>query len=355
MLATLVLLCAAVGGEGAALRLREGPLEKVLQEAKEQDRPVLLELDREGPGGPGPMDREVLADAEVVAFCNGNFVVYRVDPGKGEGPALREKYGAAGDRTFVLLGPDGAVLDRQVGGAPREEFLALLKDIRAGNTFEALPGRIGKAPEDGALRLSYGRALLRRERTAEAREQFEKAVALDPEDAEAGTVEARMALAFLDAEARDSAEPLKAFAAKYAASPWAVPVHRALVRRSMGSHDLDGALASMAFLEDRGVLDLKQRCHYAFLLATEKKEGAKALAIAEDAAKRSPDEVYPLMARAFALSALGRHEEAVATAKEAVEKAPPEMKQEGQGFVERITKARDEAKAKEEEDAKGKE
>lgn len=290
------------------------------------------------------MDQEVLTDPAVAGECNGGFIYLKVNAARGEGPGLVEKHAVEGFPTFVFLGPDGAEVDRQVGYVAKDEFLPLLKDVRAGNTLAALPGKIEKAPEDGALRAAYGKALLRRDRAPEAREHLEKAVALDPREANPSTAESLLALAFLRAMEEHSAAPVRAFLEKHPDGPLAVRAHRALVMNLLQDGDTKGAMASMDFLEGKGALEGQQRCHYAFLLATERKDGAKALAIADDERKKAPEAIHPPMARAFALSALGRHDEAVEQARKALEKAPEDAKGEGEGFLKRLEQARDEAK-----------
>ncbi len=347
MLVSLVLLCAAAAGDGPAVPApAPDPVEKALAEGREKGRPVFLEFTLASSGWCREMDREVSADPAVAAFRDANFVVCRVDAGAGEGPRLREAWGVDGYPTFVFLSPDGKEAERHVGSLSKEEFLALLEDERAGNTYEALPGKIERSPEDGSLRVAYGRRLLFRNLVPEARREFEKAVALDPEDARPWTPDARLRLALIEAQERHSPAPVLAFLEKYGDSPAGPEAQRQMIRHHLRKKDLAAAMGRMGLLEAKGALGLRQRCQYATLLAVEGKDAAGALAIAEDAARKDPEDVRPRMARAFALSALGRHDEAVEAAREAVGKAPEDLRSEGEGMVRRIEEARDEAKEK---------
>lgn len=262
------------------------------------------------------MDREVLADPAVAGYANENYVVYAVDAEKGEGPDLAKKYKVTGFPTFVLVDAGGDELERQAGASGKNDFLVLLKDVRAGNHAKALAGRVEKDPEDGEARALLGVKLARRGDPA-ARPHLEKAAALDPESRGASTVEARYWIALLDARNARSVDPIAAFAGKFPESPSAVQAHRILAAEyeRMGREDLQ--VESLGFLVKRAP-DAESRNNLSWFLATHGRELERALALVEEALKEKPDVSAYLDTRAECLSRLGRHDEAVEAQKKAV-------------------------------------
>jgi thioredoxin-related protein len=355
MLNAAVLVLAALVGEGGAaaapapesLKLQAGPMARVLEEAKASGRPVLVDFYTDWCGWCKRMDKEVFGDAEVAKYCNENFLVFRVDAEKGEGPDLAKKHGVGGYPTFVVLDAAGEELDAQPGYAAREPFTKFLKDVKAGNHLKGLREGVAKAPEDPVLRAKLGKKLMQKE-DPDARDHLEKAVALDAKDAHAETVEARYFLSLLDARRDQSPDPIAAFAKKYADSPSAVDAHRILLRIAQQGQDGDAERTSLEFLVKRSP-DAETRNNLAWVLATGGQELDRALALVDAALKDEPKSAAYLDTRAECLSRLGRHDEAVETQKKAVASLPADMPAEEragyEGRLEEFQKKRDAAAA----------
>ena len=147
------LLLATVLADGAAdgaMCQHDGPMAKVLEDAKAQGRPILVDFYATWCGPCKWMDREVFGHATVAEFANANYVVYKIDAEKGEGPELAKKYAVEGYPTFVLLDSAGEEVDRQVGSSPREDFLGYMKAVHAGDHLKSLRAKAEKDPEDAS-------------------------------------------------------------------------------------------------------------------------------------------------------------------------------------------------------------
>jgi thiol-disulfide isomerase/thioredoxin len=76
---------------------------------------------------------------EAGDFFNPRFVSVKFDMERGEGIAIREKYGVRAFPTFLLLAPGGEEQYRVVGAGTTREFIARVKrGLKPGNTFPAL-------------------------------------------------------------------------------------------------------------------------------------------------------------------------------------------------------------------------
>ena len=313
------LLLAAVLADGSvdgAMRQHDGPMAKVLEDAKAQGRPILVDFFTTWCGPCKWMDKEVFGHATVAEFANANYVVYKIDAEKGEGPELAKKYAVEGYPTFVLLDSAGEEVDRQVGSSPREDFLGYMKAVHAGDHLKSLRAKAEKDPEDGAVRGRLG-VRLARMRDDGARPHLEKAASKDPEAKQPGTVEVRFYIALLDAQAMQSPDPLEAFGGKHPDSAQAVDAHRILwsVHAQLGNEEK--RVRSLEIVVQRAP-DAASRNDLAWTLALAGKELDRAMTLIDAALKDAPEVAAFIDTKAEVLSKLGRHDEAIALQKKAI-------------------------------------
>jgi len=355
LLASMLVLAAFVEGGGAAappapaapvLKHHEGPMAKVLEDAKAAGRPVMIDFYTDWCGWCKVMDKEVFTDKGVAETCNDGFLVFRVDAEKGEGPDLAKKYGVDGFPTFVFVDAAGEELDRHVGYAPKEKFLPVLADIKAGNHLKGLREKVAKDPKDAVTQAKLGIKLAPLGED-EAWEHLEKAVELDAKDANPSTIDARFWLAVLEMKRDSSPDSLAAFAKKYPEHPSAVDAHRILVMIARQQQDEDAQVASLEVIVKKAP-DAQSRNELSWLLATRGKDLDRALGLVEEALKAEPKNSAYLDTRAECLSRLGRHDEAVKAQEAAVANLPkgikPEERVQYEDRLAEFTKKRDEAK-----------
>jgi thiol-disulfide isomerase/thioredoxin len=71
------------------------------------------------------MDKNVFVNDTISTFYNANFVNFKQDMEKGEGPDLKKKYNVAVYPTYLFLSSDGTVLHRSTSKMEVQEFLKL--------------------------------------------------------------------------------------------------------------------------------------------------------------------------------------------------------------------------------------
>ncbi len=289
------------------------------------------------------MDRKVLRDPAVAGYINDKFVPLRVEVTSADADLLRRYDLPRQAPMFLILGPDGEELDRQLGAMSVEEFLGFLKDAVGGNHFAALDRRAREGEGGCDFLLSYGRRLYGRG-APEAALVLRRVVDLDREEKRPGTVDAQYMLARL-APGDESVAALARFVGAHPGSVHAVEAHRTLAMTYAARGSVDEAIGSFEFLRSRGALEAPWQVHdYARLLAWNGRQVERALALVDDALRAVPDEPRWLDTRAECLSRLGRYEDAIATESRAVEKAQrPEDRREFERALYEMKKRRAEA------------
>jgi len=98
-----------------------GNWEEAAAEAKEANRPLLVELYLEGCPHCARLDRETHADAAVAAAVNARFIPVRIE-GRSR-MDLVQKLGVQGAPATLIFSPEGKELRRLTGFLPPQEYL----------------------------------------------------------------------------------------------------------------------------------------------------------------------------------------------------------------------------------------
>ena len=100
-----------------------GSWNDVLIEAKQKKKVVFVDVYTEWCGPCKLMEKNVFSDEQVGKYYNVNFICYKLDGEKGEGPEIVKKYGIKGYPTCLYLDEDGKLLYRFSGAKDVNEFL----------------------------------------------------------------------------------------------------------------------------------------------------------------------------------------------------------------------------------------
>jgi thiol:disulfide interchange protein len=106
-----------------------GTFSEALEIARNQNKPVFLDISTAWCGYCKRMKANVYTDSNVAGFFNTTFINVVVDAEKGEGIEIAKKYGAKGYPTFVFINPDGSISKQTSGYRNPEKFLALAKEL----------------------------------------------------------------------------------------------------------------------------------------------------------------------------------------------------------------------------------
>jgi tetratricopeptide (TPR) repeat protein len=330
-----------------ALAATEDPtLEKVLKEAAEKERPVLVRFHKETEAQSRWMETKVWTDPEVTAFLGENVATLRVESGRGEADALVDRYRIRAWPTMLVLDAEGEEEERLEGVGGKPWVMSLLRDAAEGVSVRSLRAKAEQKPDDAGRRGKLGiRLFLRGDPGATL--HLEKAVKVDAAMEKETTKEAAFLLEVRAAMTGGSAGPLKAFLDKHGDTAQAWTVHEALIAVLSKRKDEAGQVPSWEYLVEREP-NAERRNGLSWALARADREPERALALVEEALKEQPDNAAFLDTKAECLSRLGKHEEAVALEKAAIGKlsasTPRGVREEYDAHLKEIEKRRDEAK-----------
>lgn len=125
------------------VEFHQGDWASVKAKAKEENKIIFIDFYTSWCGPCKGLVKNVFPLKEVGDFYNANFINYKIDAEKGEGPALAEKYGVKAYPTLMFVDAEGQFLHQQVGGANGNSLIllgqtALNPDKRYGNNLGRL-------------------------------------------------------------------------------------------------------------------------------------------------------------------------------------------------------------------------
>lgn len=106
-------------------------LTEVIDLAKAQNKKVFVDFYAEWCLPCKLLDEEVFNHKEVYSYFNENFINYKVDIEKANGPNLKLMYGAQELPTLLFLDSSGSVVKRNDGNTGHTYIMSMAKEITA--------------------------------------------------------------------------------------------------------------------------------------------------------------------------------------------------------------------------------
>jgi thioredoxin-like negative regulator of GroEL len=164
---------------------RDVTFAKLLEEAKAQNKPMMIDVYATWCGPCQEMDKSVYSRQDV-ADATAKFIAVKLDGERGEGAEVHAKYNVVGFPTILFLHPDGTEIDRVFGGVNAEDFLKAVNDYAENkNTITELDAKLAAAGDTADLALFYevGYRHCIRGDADKAEEILQKTIARDKDNA----------------------------------------------------------------------------------------------------------------------------------------------------------------------------
>ena len=101
----------------------EGTWEAVMIEAEAQKKPIFLDAYASWCGPCKYMDAMVFPKQRLGEYYNQNFINYKLDMEKGEGPRLAKIYKVGSYPTFLYIEANGRLIHRAIGAKSVDKML----------------------------------------------------------------------------------------------------------------------------------------------------------------------------------------------------------------------------------------
>ncbi len=108
----------------SGIQFFQGSWDEALTEARQQKKIIFVDAYTEWCGPCKAMSRNTFTDAAVGEFYNKNFVNYKFNMEKGEGPMFASKYQVNAYPTLLYIDPKGELVHRALGYKVPDAFLA---------------------------------------------------------------------------------------------------------------------------------------------------------------------------------------------------------------------------------------
>ncbi len=123
LFAALLFSMGVIAQETTGIQFFKGSWEEVLKESQQKSKPIFLDAYAAWCGPCRWMDNNVFPQPEVGEYYNANFINYKLDMEKGEGPKVAQMYRVTAYPTFLYLDHEGNVKYRIMGGRMTEDFI----------------------------------------------------------------------------------------------------------------------------------------------------------------------------------------------------------------------------------------
>jgi len=113
--------------EGKSIIFFKGTLSETLSAAQKANKLVFIDCYTSWCAPCKMMDKYLFTNDTVAQYFNKNFINYKLDMEKGEGPEVGKKYTVFSYPTYLFLDGTGKLVHRSAGRKPAAEFIAVAK------------------------------------------------------------------------------------------------------------------------------------------------------------------------------------------------------------------------------------
>lgn len=148
---TLSIVLLSVFSFGQGIEFFEGSWQEALDAAKKENKIIFVDAYAEWCGPCKRMAATVFTTKEAGDFYNNNFINYKMDMEKGEGPSFGRKYPVRAFPTLMFIDFDGKKVHQKVGAQNTPSFIELgkaaLKMVDRSGQYAALYEKGDRSPE----------------------------------------------------------------------------------------------------------------------------------------------------------------------------------------------------------------
>lgn len=155
-----ICLSGHVDAQNRSVEFEHSSWKKVLKKAKKENKLIFVDCYTSWCGPCRMMAKDVFTQDHVADYFNSNFVNFKIDMEKGEGPDLKPGWKINAYPTFLVINAKGEVIHRVVGAYGADEFIGYIKEAQSEDkNFAALNKAYDAGQRDGEFMFSHLRSL----------------------------------------------------------------------------------------------------------------------------------------------------------------------------------------------------
>jgi thioredoxin-related protein len=116
------------------ISFEHGTFDEALKKAKAENKLLFMDCYTTWCGPCKMLQNNTFPNAEVGTYFNENFISFKMDCEKGEGPTICGRYGVSAYPSLFFIDGDGKVVQKTMGYRPPESLLAEAKKAMGGST-----------------------------------------------------------------------------------------------------------------------------------------------------------------------------------------------------------------------------
>lgn len=107
-----------------------GSWNELLEKAKASKKPFFVDVYAVWCGPCKWMSKNTFTNPQVGDYANQNYIAYKLDGEKGEGPKIAQQYQVEAYPTILFFSSEGKLVGRQVGAQDPEAFINTMKKFK---------------------------------------------------------------------------------------------------------------------------------------------------------------------------------------------------------------------------------
>jgi len=112
------------------IKFFKGTWSELLEKAKAEKKPFFVDIYAVWCGPCKWMSKNTFTNAQVGEYANQNYIAYKLDGEKGEGPTIAKKYNLEAYPTILFFSSEGNLVGTQVGAQDSEAFINTMKKFK---------------------------------------------------------------------------------------------------------------------------------------------------------------------------------------------------------------------------------
>lgn len=120
--------------QSGGVQFHQGNWNSLLNKARNARKPFFVDVYTTWCGPCKAMSRNTFANAQVGSFANSNFIAYKIDAEKGEGPQIARKYRVNAYPTVLFFNAQGQLAGREVGYKNAAKFIEVMQKYKGSSS-----------------------------------------------------------------------------------------------------------------------------------------------------------------------------------------------------------------------------